>query len=363
MNVNQNKIYNYLLDEIISGKLTLQDRIPTENELGKKFGTTRMNAHRAVKKLEKFGILQRNKKNGTSIYKIPSSITTGELKSVNTRRVCVLNHNNPLYSQIHWNERIISSFEENIKQNKIEMIFKDISHLNSLDEFCIFIKNITEEGYNSLVIVSDYFIDSIVSEHPEVFFQFHNNVFIFDRGTNDWHSWPYNVVSVNLFKEGVIVAEYLLQKGFKKIIYYKFGEKFYWEEERERGLQFGLMRSSEGKIHADIIELSSIKEDIILGQIKSSSEECAVVAANDEIAARLSDAATQKKIKPGVDFGLMGFDDNIKYRKYNLTTVSQPLEKIGTKLSELVINNLDNRETGEISTIRIDSELIIRKTC
>ena len=70
----------------------------------------------------------------------------------------------------------------------------------------------------------------------------------------------------------------------------------------------------------------------------------AVVAANDEIAAGICDAAALKKIIPGTDFGLIGFDDNSKYRKYNLTSISPPLEKIGVKLAELVIDNLDNRK-------------------
>ena len=140
MNINQDKIYKYLLDEIINGELALKDRIPTELELSKMFGATRMDAHRAVKKLEEFGILSRNKKRGTCIRQIPSPVTTGELKSVNTRRVCVLNHNEPLYSQIYWNDRIISAFEENIKQNKTEMILEKSLILTRSLNFALILK-------------------------------------------------------------------------------------------------------------------------------------------------------------------------------------------------------------------------------
>ncbi len=363
MNIYQEKIYNHLLERITTGKLPRDKRIPTENELCRMFDTNRMNAHFAVKKLEHSGVLRRNKRQGTFVHKIPSSITTGELKSINTRRVCILNHNNPKVRKIHWNERIVNAFEEKIQKSKIEMVFKDISHFNSKEEFYDFIKNIVAEGYNSLIIISDDFIDSIVLEHPEVLFQFHNNVFIFDRGENLWHDWPYNVVSINLFGEGVIAAEHLLQSGYKKIFYVKLGENCYWEEERERGLQFGLMRESEEKIQADIFELSVLQEEKVLNKIKSSNKTCAIVAANDEIAVRLSEAAKQLNLKPGIDFGLLGFDDNVRFREFNFTTLSPPLEKIGTRLAELVIKNINDKKNGEVSTIRINSELIVRKTC
>lgn len=362
MNVYQVKIYNHLLERITTGRLSRNERIPTENELGSMFDTNRMNAHLAVKELERFGVLRRNKKQGTFVNRIPSLIVAGELKSINTRRVCVLNHNNPQFRKIHWNERIISAFEGKIQKNKIDMVFTDISHLNSRKEFCDFIKNVAGEGYNALFIIWDDFIDSIISEHPEVLFQFHNNVFIFDRGTSPWHEWPYNVVSVNTFREGVIAAEYLLQKGYEKLIYVKDDLNTHWAKERERGLQFGLMRESNKKIQANIFVAAEMQEWKVLDKLKNIKKKYAIVAQNDKIASRIFEEATKRKLSPGIDFGLLGFDDNVKFREFNLTTISPPLEKIGSRLAELVIKNLDDKKNKEISTIRIDSELIIRKT-
>jgi DNA-binding LacI/PurR family transcriptional regulator len=363
MNIYQEKIYNHLLEDISAGRLPRNKRIPTENELGKMFDTNRMNAYFAVKELERFGVLRRNKRQGTFVNKIPTLIAMNELKSVNTRRVCVLSHNKPQINKIHWNERIINAFEGEIQKNKIDMVFKDISHLNSREEFGNFIKNIVEEGYNSLIIVSDDFINSTISENPEILFQFHNNVFIFNRGTNHWHNWPYNIVSVNLFREGVIAAEYLLQNNYERIIYARGHENYYWDRERERGLQLGILRESGNKIKTELIETRVMQEHQIFEKIKDINKRCAIVARNDEVAARIFQRAVELELEPGVDFGLLGFDDNAVYRELNLTTISPPLGKIGSKLAELVINNINGEKKGEISTICIDSELIIRKTC
>ena len=360
MNIYQEKIYNHLLKSITEGELPLNKRIPTENELSGMFGTNRMNAHFAVKELERFGVLRRNKGQGTFVNRIPSPITTGELKSVNTRRVCVLNHNCTRISKIHWNERIITAFKEKMKEKKIEVFFKDISHLNSKEDFVENVKDIAEEGYNSLLIVLDDFVDNIITENPEILFRFHNNVFIFDRGSGAWHEWPYNVVSINQFREGVIAAEYLLQKGYENIIFVKNKPNHHWVMERARGLEFGIQRETDGNMHVDILD---IQDETLLDMIENSNKKYAVVAQNDAKAAKILEKALERKLKPGVDFALMGLDDDPEYKNLKLTTISPPLERIGEKLAELIIKNLDSKTNNEISTVRIDSELVIRKTC
>lgn len=360
MNIHQEKIYNHLLNDIVSGKLPRNKRIPTENELCKIFKTNRMNAHIAVKQLERFGILRRNKGQGTFVSRIPSPVMTGELKSINTRRVCILNHNPVSINNIHWNERVIRPLENKICENNIETTFEDISRLTTKDEFCEAIKNIAERGYNSLVLVNDNFSDNIIQEYPEIVFKFHNNVFIFDRGSSMLHDWPYNVVTVNLFREGVMVAEYLLKQGYENIIYSKNARDYYWINERARGLQFGLQRESDGKICADILD---IRNETLLDIIENSGKKYALVAKNDESAAVILEHALKRGLKPGKDFGLIGFDDNMLFRDLKLTTVSPPLERIGEKLAELVVNSFNGKENDEIATIRIDSKLIIGDTC
>lgn len=360
MNIYQEKIYNHLLKSIIEGKLPRNKRIPTEIELSNMFGTNRMNAHFAVKELERFGVLRRNKGQGTFVNKIPSPVMTGELKSINTRRVCILNHNPVSINKIHWNERVIKPLKNKICENNIETTFEDISRLTTKDEFCEAIKNIAARGYNSLILVNDNFSDNIIQEYPETVFNFHNNVFVFDRGSSMLHDWPYNVVTVNLFREGVMVAEYLLKQGYENIIYSKTSRDYYWINERARGLQFGLLRESEGRIRADILD---IRNETLLDIIGSSSKKYAVVAKNDETAAVIFEQALKRGLKPGKDFGLIGFDDNMIFRDLKLTTVSPPLERIGEKLAELVVSSFNGKENDEIATIRIDSELVIRKTC
>lgn len=372
MNVSQEKIYNYLLDNIADGKFGENARIPTESELSKSFGTNRMNAHFAIKELERFGILRRNKKEGTFVNRVPRPYSFGELKSVTTRRVCVLNHCPPLYRHIHWNDRIMSALETVLKAESIEMIYRDISGINELKEYRRLLKELVCEGCNALLIVSDHDVEGVISQHPEIFFEFHNNVFIFDRGISNWQDWPYNVVSVNVFGDSVMVADYLLSKGYGNVFFCRAaGYESFWLRERQRGLEFGFKRGSGGRSSLNILEfekdaslfIKNTNHFIKAIEHKEKQAPVVLIAPNDEVAAFIIDIAASHSLTAGKDFMLISFDDNSKYREYNLTTVSPALEKIGRRLGEMIKKNINNENSGETVCIKIDSELIIRETC
>ncbi|MFA6102614.1 MAG: substrate-binding domain-containing protein [Victivallaceae bacterium] len=368
MNLSQEKIYNYLLDNIAEGKFGENARIPTESELSKSFDTNRMNAHFAIKELERFGILRRNKKQGTFVNRVPRPYSFGELKSVTTRRVCVLNHCNPLFQHIHWNDRIMSALESVLKAESIEMVYRDISGINELEDYRRLLKELVCEGCNALLIVADQDLETVISQYPEIFFEFHNDVFIFDRGISNWLDWPYNIVSVNVFGDSVMVADYLLSKGLNNVIFCRrAGFESFWLRERLRGLEFGFKRGSGGNRKLKVLEI--IKDgksfakgnDCFIKELESKS--VVLIAQNDEVAALIVDIAKSHSLTAGKDFMLISFDDNSKYREYNLTTVSPSLEKIGRRLGEMIKKNINNENSGETVCIKIDSELIVRETC
>jgi len=151
-------------------------------------------------------------------------------------------------------------------------------------------------------------------------------------------------------------------KDYKKIFYLQGDRPYPWAEERGRGLRFGLTRTSEEQIRLEILQLPQDCESEVLDRL-DGHEKIAIVARNDEIAARIYQQALERHLTPGEDFGLLGFDDNVRFRNLNLTTLSPPLEKIGNCLADLVVDSLDGKRKSEISTVRFDSELIVRETC
>jgi DNA-binding LacI/PurR family transcriptional regulator len=60
-------IYNYLLNEISTGKLSVGDKVPTELELAKQFNVSRITAKRALKMLEEKGCIVRFRAKGSFV--------------------------------------------------------------------------------------------------------------------------------------------------------------------------------------------------------------------------------------------------------------------------------------------------------
>ncbi len=363
MNTYQKDIYNHILEDIVSGKLAVGSKLPTETALSKLHSTNRMNAHYALKKLEERGILWRNKRHGTYVGKVPNIVTLGELKCVNAKRVCIINNNLECNNSLHWNYRIVRCFEQGLDKYDVEIVHRDTSRVDSYDSLHKCIQEVASEGYNALLIVSDYLTDKILSEHPELLFKFHNNVFMYNRGTSLLNEWPYSTVSVNLFNEGVMAAEYLIGKGYENIVYvYKDKDRF-WTKERYRGLEYGLMRGSEGKIKPVKLIFDEYEKDEFKFEEIIKLDNVAAVGANDKLGVGVMEFMAEKGYKAGSAYGLMGFDDDPRYRGYNLTTISPPLEAIGEELARQIVNCLDNKGSDKTMQMKIDSKLVCRETC
>jgi DNA-binding LacI/PurR family transcriptional regulator len=198
-------------------------------------------------------------------------------------------------------------------------------------------------------------------------FEFHNNVFVFDRGVHQWGHWPYNIVSINVFGEGVLVARHLAGKQIKHVVFCsRPGEDSPWKNERRQGLKYGLYRETEGQQSFLDYQYTTNKVNRDFFQkIKSliSQGSTALVTENDEVAVDVLEAAAKQGLKAGDDYSLIGFDDNARYQSYNLTTVSPCLERIGQTLAGMISQSVDsNVENADVICTRVNSELKVRAT-
>lgn len=88
----------------------------------------------------------------------------------------------------------------------------------------------------------------------------------------------------------------------------------------------------------------------------------AIFACNDQTAMGVYQAAEKLGLKIPSDLSVVGFD-NISETKYmDLTTVDQFLTKMGYVATEMLIK-LINKEKLESETLKIPTELVIRKSC
>ena len=89
-----------------------------------------------------------------------------------------------------------------------------------------------------------------------------------------------------------------------------------------------------------------------------------IFAANDEMAIGAMHAVQEAGLSIPKDIAIIGFDDSAASSKTNppLTTVRQPLGTFGSKLVELLVDQIENPD--QISRkIVLDTELVIRQSC
>src|SRR5437660_1582425 len=61
------RLYNYVLDDIRKGSLRSGDRVPSEKELARKHGVSRITSMRALQNLERAGLVERIRGKGTFV--------------------------------------------------------------------------------------------------------------------------------------------------------------------------------------------------------------------------------------------------------------------------------------------------------
>lgn len=89
----------------------------------------------------------------------------------------------------------------------------------------------------------------------------------------------------------------------------------------------------------------------------------AIFAMNDIMAGGVYEFTAREELKVGTDLDLIGFDNREVAQAYNptLTTMKLPLNRIGRKAAEIMINILENgNESIQKDLYKINCELIIR---
>lgn len=90
----------------------------------------------------------------------------------------------------------------------------------------------------------------------------------------------------------------------------------------------------------------------------------AALCFNDAVAFGVCDGLRARRLEPGVDFSVIGFDDVIEARTAvpALTTVSVDPQRMGQKAAQLLFKQI-NAGNAEPETIRTPVRLVVRQSC
>ncbi len=360
MNTIQYKIYKHLISEIVDGDLMVNSRLTPEIQLGEQFNTNRMNAHLAIKQLERRGIVRRNRQEGTLVARPVTPALARQLRGEAVKRICAIRSRNS-FEYLHWNKEFTDGLENTLKKDGFTLESVFMNDVNTRDDLKKELKRLTDDGVSAFILSVRHEADRFMLDNFDILFQYHRHIFMYQSGALDWAHWPFHTVTVNLFGEGSIAAEYLIGKGYDRIAYcpQQIVVHEFWSLERFKGLQLGMRRMTSGKCSPE----EWIGIETVYDKFMENGKKHALVAANDEHAAKLIDYFGGKGLQAGIDFKIIGFDDSEKFRQYQITTVAPAHMEVGRQLANLIIHNIDIEAKGNTTCyLKIDSELIPRET-
>jgi DNA-binding LacI/PurR family transcriptional regulator len=358
------EICDYLLNGILRGEFSVNGELPTEVALARTFKVSRMSAHFAVKTLEQHGVVRRRKRSGTVVARHPSAPLARRIRAVVTRRVHVVSSfETPV--RLHWDESTLREIESFLGEQGYAVTHLGPPSPLTRENLREQLKSLSEEGSAALVLMPTALESAFLIANTDLIFQYHRNVYLFDRGDTPVEKWPFNVVSLDPFGEGVLAGEFLESQGYRHVAFWETESSTrYWSAERFRGLGMGVQRASEAQRSPEHwLHPGDGGAAEVCRRLRQAAGHCAVVAVNDQAAAMLLDHARASGLEAPRDFGLIGFDDDPRVRAHNITTVAPPTERIGRELARLVCRKAGEPDAPAVCIVKAPSRLVVRGTC
>lgn len=361
MNEKIREIYSAMAEMISAGKMNAGTPLPKEIELAEKFKTTRMNAHRAIKELEKNGFVYRKKHVGTFISKnFDSQDLRKAIKKAN-RNVYVLCSTKPNW--IHWNEFSYSALEQKLLKKNFTVTYKNIPQTNSRESYIEILNEMSQKQASALIIFPDMTDADFLSANKDLLLDLEIPILMLNRSGEAMAFDMVSFVSLDPFGDGVYIGELLRKNKRGNVLMLNEGSgTAFWGVKRYEGVELGLRHGNAAEFTLRNI---NVKEDgfaAFADELRKSSGKVTVVAVNNYYAARLMDTAKEKGLSIPRDFELIAFDDNPSYRTYNITSMSAPMKEIGELFARFVCeDSWINAYRGKIS-IKLPGKLVVRET-
>jgi len=167
---------------------------------------------------------------------------------------------------------------------------------------------------------------------------------------------------------GALAARHLRERGYRQFVYLRPFQSV-WSESRLAGARAALGH--------DAVRVFPVESALPLAGPDSSFNQepfgldagrallragfeagTGVIAPNDAVAMGFIEAAQERGLEPGRDYGIVGFDDF--YREAHLTSLRPPLAQLGREAAELVMRLLRGEEAP--ARVALRHQLIARES-
>jgi GntR family transcriptional regulator of arabinose operon len=351
------QVYRALHREIQSGRLKRGDRLPSEAELVRTFGASRITVGRAVRDLQQAGLVERRAGSGTYVKGMPvegalsfgllipdlgeteifEPICQGMMESPHARDHALV-WGSLTGSSTSKEDRAWQLCRQYIERKVAGVFFAPLELTAGKDDVNRRIAQALDAARVPVIL-----LDRTVLPYPQ-------------RGHHD-------LVGIDNRRAGFLITEHLLRVGCRRIAFVGLRHAAATVDAREAGYREALYAWDVAIDPAFVHRLDPADPKAVAALMKSNEPE-GIVCANDWTAARLMHTLLRLGHAVPRDVRLVGIDD-LEYASLlpvPLTTLRQPTGAIGAAALAAMLDRVA-RPDLPTRDILLHGELVVRESC
>ncbi|HTR25822.1 MAG TPA: GntR family transcriptional regulator [Terriglobales bacterium] len=351
------QILEKLQNEISSGRYRPGKRLPSETELVRRFGASRMTVFRAMHELQAMGLVIRRVGSGTYVSPNPGTrsrvfgLLIPELGQTEIfEAICkgMMEAQEAMHHSLLWGNTVSSDQEKE----------------QAAEQLC--------EQYISQKVSGVFFAPVEFSVNR--FQSNHNIVAAFDRAgipvvllDRDLEPYPqrskYDLVGIDNRRTGFLATEYLIKMGAKRIAFFARPNSAPTVDARLAGYREALLSQGSGSLR-DLAYIGDASDPKFIRSLLKKARPDAFVCANDLTAGNLMHTLLSLGQRIPEDISIVGIDD-VKYARLlpvPLTTLHQPCRDIGRMAIAAMLDRIANPDLPPRDVL-LRCEVVVRRSC
>lgn len=348
------QVSDWIRNQISSGVLRSNDKLDSENDLTVRFGISRQTVRHAIDQLVQEGLLYKIQGSGTFVGQAGTEKKV-EYKA-QSRMVSIVSTYVDSYIFPRILQAIVQRLEEAGYTARITFTGNDLQREREI------LENYLTSGSTDPLIV-----EPVMSGLPNPNVKYYREIRKKGIPVLFFHSFypeiniPY--IGMDDVRAGEIATDYLLTMGHKKVTGI-FKTEDSQGTRRYQGYLSSLMKHGieprpENIVWFDNVELRDFSK--LAPKLDQRMKDCtAVVCYNDEVAFELTKYAISNGIRIPEELSIVSIDnsDYAVLNQIQLTSVSHPMEALGTKVANGILDLIENPDQ-EI-TFEFEPDLVIR---
>lgn len=350
------KLMEDLKKQILSGKIQIGEKLPSENELSASYQVSRQTVRKALSILENAGYIYAQHGKGTFCSDLVRH-------SGNSKNIAVVT----TYLSDYIFPRVIKGIDAVLTEEGYSIILKNTRNSISQEAKCL--EELLQKDIDGLIIEPSK--SQIYCRHLNLYQKLddYHIPYVFIQGCfSKMRDKPQ--VLMDDCKGGWMITKYLIETGHKNIVGV-FKADDVQGQNRHKGYAMALQEA--GMLYDPDKVLWFYTEDRKIHPYECiyqmAVDKCpmdSVVCYNDQIAMKVIQALNDAGLKIPEDVSVTGYDNSYMASNngFRLTTIVHPQERLGEMAAELLLKLIQSKEEiqGE-KKLLIEPEIVIGNSC